>query len=149
MLLAFGSKVSHMGGVGSGTIAKLVHNLVYIATRSILAEGFTLGVKAGVRPEALLEAVQGSAFGQGLLLSHYLPEMVFKGSFEPVRFAMKLARKDVALATALARELDVPMAMAALTEQLLVEAMARGWGDEDYGKTFLLQEERAGVQVRK
>ena len=74
--------------------------------------------------------------------------MVFKGSFEPVRFAMKLARKDVALATALAREVDVPMPFAALTEQMLVEAVARGWGEHDYGKTFLLQEERAGVQVR-
>ena len=149
VLLAFGSRVSRMGDVGSGTVAKLVHNLIYITTRNVLAEGFTLGVKAGVQPEALLEAVQGSAFGQGLLLTHYLPEMVFKGSFEPVRFAMKLARKDVALATALARECDVPMPFAALTEQMLVEAVARGWGDEDYGKTFLLQEERAGVQVRK
>ena len=148
VLQCFASRVSYMGSVGSGSVAKLVHNLIYIATRSVLAEGFTLGVKAGVRPEALLEAMQGSAFGQGLLLSHYLPEMVFKGSFEPVRFAMKLARKDVALATALARELDVPMAMAALTEQMLVEAMARGWGDQDYGTAFLLQEERAGVQVR-
>ncbi len=148
VLLAFGNRVSHMGEVGSGTVAKLVHNLIYIATRNVLAEGFTLGVKAGVRPEALLEAVQGSAFGQGLLLSHYLPEMVFKGNFEPVRFAMKLARKDVALATALARDLDVPMPFAALTEQVLVEAVARGWGEHDYGKTFLLQEARAGVQVR-
>ena len=148
VLQCFGSRLSYMGPVGSGSVAKLVHNLIYIATRTVLAEGFTLGVKAGVRPEALLEAVQGSAFGQGLLLSHYLPEMVFKGSFEPVRFAMKLARKDVGLATALARELDVPMAMSALTEQLLVEAMARGWGDQDYGTAFLLQEERAGVQVR-
>lgn len=148
VLLAFGNRISHMGEVGSGTVAKLVHNLIYIATRNVLAEGFTLGVKAGVRPEALLEAVQGSAFGQGLLLSHYLPEMVFKGSFEPVRFAMKLARKDVALATSLGREVDVPMPFAALTEQMLVEAVARGWGDQDYGKTFLLQEEKAGVEVR-
>lgn len=148
LLLAFGQRVSHMGDVGCGTVAKLVHNLIYISTRGVLAEGFTLGVKAGVRPEALLEAVQGSAFGQSLLLSHDLPEKVFRGRFEPVRFAMALARKDVALATALAREVDVPMPLAALTEQLLVEAVARGWGDHDYGKTFLLQEERAGVQVR-
>ena len=148
ILLAIGNRVRHMGEVGSGTVAKLVHNLIYIAARSVMAEGFTLGVKAGVRPQALLEAVQGGAFGQGLLLSHYLPEMVFKGHFEPVRFAMNLARKDVGLATEMGREFDVPMPMAALTEQLLVEAMARGWGDHDYGETFLLQEERAGVKVR-
>ena len=148
VLMAFGGKVSHMGGIGCGTVAKLAHNLAYIATRSVLAECFTLGVKGGVEPEALLEALRGGAFGQGLMLSHFFPEMVFKGSFEPVRFAMKLAHKDVCLATGLARELDVPMALGALTEQLLVEAMARGWGDRDYGCAVLLQEERAGVRVR-
>ena len=148
VLHVLGSKASHMGAVGCGTVAKLTHNLAYIATRSVLAECFTLGVKGGLQPEALLEAMRGGAFGQGLMLSHFLPEMVFKGSFEPVRFAMRLAHKDVTLATNLARELDVPMAMGALTEQLLVEAMARGWGDRDYGTAFLLQEERAGVQVR-
>lgn len=148
VLRVLGAKVSLMGGIGCGTVAKLAHNLAYIATRSVLAECFTLGVKGGVDPEALLEAMRGGAFGQGLLLSHYMPEMVLKGSFEPVRFAMKLAYKDVTLATGLARELQLPMAMGALTEQLLAEAMARGWGDKDYGAAFLLQEERAGVRVR-
>lgn len=148
ILQCFGSRLTHVGDAGSATVAKLVHNLIYIATRSVMAEGFTLGVKAGVRPETLLEVMQGSAFGQGLMLSHFMPEMVFKGCFEPVRFAMKLARKDVALATSMAREFDVPMPMSSLTEQLLVEAIARGWGDKDYGTAFLLQEERAGVQVR-
>ena len=148
VLGAIGDKVSYTGAIGTATITKLVHNLIYISTRSILAEGFTLGVKAGVRPEVLLDAMKGSAFGQGLLLTHFLPEMIFKGEFDPVRFALRLARKDVGLATELAREYDVPMAMAALTEQTLMEAIARGWGDKDYATPFLLQEERAGVQVR-
>ena len=148
VLAAIGDKVSYTGAIGSATITKLVHNLIYIGTRALIAEGFTLGVKAGVKPEVLLDAMKGGAFGQGLLLTHFLPEMVFKGRFDPVRFALRLARKDVGLATELAREFDVPMAMAALTEQTLDEAMARGWGDRDYGTPFLLQEERAGVQVR-
>lgn len=148
VLGTIGDKVSYTGAIGSATITKLVHILIFICTRTILAEGFTLGVKAGVRPEVLLDAMKGGAFGQGLLLDHFLPEMVFKGRFDPVRFALRLARKDVGLATDLAREYDVPMAMAALTEQTLDEAMARGWGDRDYATLFLLQEERAGVQVR-
>ena len=148
VLAAIGDKVSYTGAIGSATITKLVHNLIYISTRTIIAEGFTLGVKAGVKPEVLLDAMKGGAFGQGLLLTHFLPEMVFKGRFDPVRFALRLARKDVGLATELAREFDVPMAMAALTEQTLDEAMARGWGHRDYATAFLLQEERAGVQVR-
>lgn len=148
VLEAIGDKVGYMGGIGSGTIAKLVHNLIGICTRMVVAEGFTLGVKAGVRPEALLEAVKGGAFGQGLLLTQVLPEIVFKGDFDTVRFALRLARKDLGLATELAREYNVPMAMAALAEQTLVEAVARGWGDKDFAAPFMLQEERAGVKVR-
>lgn len=148
VLEAVGDKVSYMGEIGCGTIAKLVHNLIGICTRMVVAEGFTLGVKAGVRPEALLQAVKGGAFGQGLLLTHMLPDIVFKGDFDTVRFALRLARKDLGLATALAREFNVPMAMAALAEQTMVEAMARGWSDKDSTAPFMLQEERAGVKVR-
>jgi 3-hydroxyisobutyrate dehydrogenase-like beta-hydroxyacid dehydrogenase len=113
-----------------------------------MAEAFTLGVKAGVKPEALLAAVKGGSFGQGLLLSQVMPEIVLKGDFDTVRFALRLARKDLGLATALGREIEVPMAVAAVTEQALVEAMARGWGDKDHAAPWLLQEEKAGVRVR-
>jgi 3-hydroxyisobutyrate dehydrogenase-like beta-hydroxyacid dehydrogenase len=148
VLEAVGDKVSYMGGIGCGTIAKLVHNMISIGTRMIVAEGFTLGVKAGVRPEALLEAVKGGSFGQGRILNEMLPNIVFKGDFDTVRFALRLARKDLGLATELAREFNVPMAMASLAEQTLVEAMARGMGDRDSTAPFALQEERAGVTVR-
>jgi 3-hydroxyisobutyrate dehydrogenase len=145
---AIGNNVGYMGAIGAGTIAKLVHNLISITARSLIAEGFTLGVKAGVKPEALLEAIRGASFGQGLILSHMIPDVVFKGEFDTVRFALKLARKDVGLATALARELDVPMPMASAGEQILVEAMARGWGDRDSTSPWELQEEKARVKVR-
>ena len=148
VLEAIGDKVGYMGPIGAGTIAKLVHNMISLCAREIVAEAFTLGVKAGVRPEALLEAVRGGSFGQGLILSRVLPEVVFKGDFDTQRFALRLARKDLGLATALAREYDVPMAMAALAEQRMIEAMARGWGDKDSNAPWLLQEERAGVDVR-
>jgi 3-hydroxyisobutyrate dehydrogenase-like beta-hydroxyacid dehydrogenase len=148
VLGAIGDKVGWMGEIGCGTIAKLVHNMIGIATRAVVAEAFTLGVKAGVRPQALLEAVRGGAFGQGLLLSQVLPDIVFKGDFDTVRFALRLARKDLGLATALGRELNVPMPIAALAEQDLIQAIARGWGEKDFSAPWLLQEERAGVRVR-
>jgi 3-hydroxyisobutyrate dehydrogenase-like beta-hydroxyacid dehydrogenase len=148
VLGAIGNNVGYMGGIGSGTIAKLVHNMISILSRSLIAEGFTLGVKAGVKPEALLEAIRGASYGQGLILSHMMPDVVFKGEFDTVRFALKLARKDVGLATALAREYDVPMPMAAVGEQILIEAMARGWGERDSTSPCELQEEAARVKVR-
>ena len=55
-------------------------------------------------------------------------------------FATKLMRKDVGLATQLAREFQVPMALAALTEQELIEAMNHGWGDNPTTIVRLLQE---------
>ena len=139
---------AYMGPIGSGTIAKLVHNMISIATRGVIAEGFTLGVKAGVKPEALLEAIRGASYGQGYMLSHMLPDVIFKGDFDSVRFALKLARKDIGLATELAREYDVPMPMAALYEQIMMEALTRGWGDKDSLSPWMLQEEAAGVTVR-
>jgi 3-hydroxyisobutyrate dehydrogenase len=148
VLGAIGNNVGYMGAIGAGSIAKLVHNMISILTRSLIAEGFTLGVKSGVKPEALLEAIRGASFGQGLILSHMIPDVVFKGDFDAVRFALKLARKDVGLATALAREVDVPMPMAAVGEQILIQAMARGWGDRDSTSPWELQEEAARVQVR-
>jgi 3-hydroxyisobutyrate dehydrogenase len=145
---AIGNNVGYMGAIGAGSIAKLVHNMISILSRSLIAEGFTLGVKAGVKPEALLEAIRGASFGQGLILSHMIPDVVFKGDFDAVRFALKLARKDVGLATALAREFDVPMPMASAGEQILIQAMARGWGDRDSTSPWELQEEAARVKVR-
>jgi len=137
-----------MGAIGAGTIAKLVHNAISLSTRAIVAEAFTLGVKAGVRPEALLEAVRGGSFGQGNILSRVVPNVVFTGDFDTQQFALRLARKDVGLATELAREFDVPMALISLVEQLMVEAVARGWGERDSNASWELQEERAGVKVR-
>jgi 3-hydroxyisobutyrate dehydrogenase len=148
VLKAVGDKVGYMGPIGAGTIAKLVHNMISIATRGLIAEGFTLGVKAGVNPEALLEAVRGASYGQGYMLSHMLPDVIFKGDFDTVRFALKLARKDIGLATELAREFDVPMPMASIAEQAMVEALNRGWGDKDSLSPWMLQEEAAGVRVR-
>jgi 3-hydroxyisobutyrate dehydrogenase len=148
VLKAIGDKVGYMGPIGAGTIAKLVHNMISIASRGLIAEGFTLGVKAGVKPEALLEAIRGASYGQGLMLSQMIPNVIFKGDFDSVRFALKLARKDIGLATELAREYDVPMPMAALAEQTMMEALARGWGDKDSTSPWMLQEEAAGVKVR-
>ena len=54
---AIGDKVSYVGAIGAGAVAKLVHNMIAICRLQVLAEAFTMGVKAGVPAEALLNAV--------------------------------------------------------------------------------------------
>jgi 3-hydroxyisobutyrate dehydrogenase-like beta-hydroxyacid dehydrogenase len=143
-----GDKVAYYGPIGAGSVVKLVHNMIGICTLQLLAEGFTLGVKAGVSPQALLTGVQNGAYGQGLFLKATMPRMIFKGNFDHVTFALKLARKDVGLATELAREIGVPMPIASLVEQDLLEAFVHGLAEKDSTAAFTIQEERAGVKVR-
>ena len=77
-----------------------------------------------------------------------MAEHLLPGNFDPPDFALRLARKDVDLAVSVGREYDVPMRLANLALQEMTEAMNRGWGDRDSRVAMLLQEERAGVEVR-
>jgi 3-hydroxyisobutyrate dehydrogenase len=142
-----GDKVSYVGAIGAGAVAKLVHNMIAICSMQVLAEAFTMGVKAGVPAEALYTAVQNGAYGQGMLL-RALPRVIFKGGFDRVSFALKLARKDLGLATELAREHNVAMPLASMVEQDLLEALAHGLGEKDSSAAFTVQEDRAAVKVR-
>ncbi len=148
ILDAFGDKVFYAGAIGAGSVAKLVHNMIGHGIRQAIAEGLTLGVKAGVDPVALWECVRRGAVGRMSGLHEGIPRQVFTGQFEPPTFALALAHKDISLATELAREYSVPMPVANLAEQIAIQGMVRGWGNHDSSVTFRLQEEAAGVEVR-
>ena len=149
LLKVIGDKITYTGEIGSGCICKLMHNCVLYSLQAVVAECLTLGVKAGVNPKALWRVLRDGSVGQGVLFQHSLPETYFLGHFEPPNFALKLAFKDVALATSLGREQNVPMAVANLAFQELMSAMNRGWGGKDSRSAMLLQEERAGgIEVR-
>ena len=148
LLEAFGDKVFYAGSIGAGSVAKLVHNMIGHGVRQAIAEGMTLGVKAGVEPEALWQCIRRGSLGRMSGLHEGIARTVFRGEFEPASFALNLSRKDVGLATDLGREFNVPMPVANLCEQIAIQGMNRGWGDRDSSVTFLLQEEQAGVEVR-
>src|SRR5216684_7555471 len=146
VLDAMGDKAAYIGPIGSATVAKLVHNMSGYAIVCALAETFTMGVKAGVEPLALWQAVRQGAAGRRLtfdaLIDQFLP-----GKYDPPAFALKLAHKDVALANALGRELGMPMRMCNLALAEMTEALARGWGDRDSRAVMLLAQERAGIEI--
>jgi 3-hydroxyisobutyrate dehydrogenase len=147
VLDAIGDKVRYIGPIGAGSIAKLVHNGAGYCITAALAEMFSVGVKAGVEPLALFEAVRDGALGRRRtfdgLVDQFLP-----GMYEPAAFALKLAHKDVTLATQLGRDFGVPMRIAELALAEMTEAMGRGWGNRDSRVMMLLQQERAGVDIK-
>jgi 3-hydroxyisobutyrate dehydrogenase len=149
VLRAFGDQVLHAGPLGCGSICKLVHQIMNSTISQAIAEGLTLGVKAGVETKALWECVRRGMVGRMHVLHVQVPQTVFRNHFETDTFPLKLLRKDVGLATALGRDLNVPLPMANIAEQNLIQAVDRGWGDKSaYTVTFLLQEEAAKVEVR-
>jgi 3-hydroxyisobutyrate dehydrogenase len=146
VLDAIGDQAYYVGPIGAGSVAKLVHNCAGYAIQTALAEVFTMGVKAGVDPLTLWQAVRQGAQGRRRTFDG-LAEQFLPGTFEPPSFALKLAHKDVSLATAVGREFGVPMRIANLTLEELTEALNRGWGGRDSRVAMLLQEERAGVKI--
>lgn len=146
LLDCLGDQVAYIGPIGAGSVAKLVHNCAGYAIQTALAEVFTLGVKAGVPPLPLWEAIRQGANGRKRTFDRPAGEFL-QNSFEPASFQLKLAHKDVKLATELAKEIDVPMRLSNLALEEMTEALNRGWGGMDARVAMLLQEERAGVQI--
>jgi 3-hydroxyisobutyrate dehydrogenase len=147
VLDAIGDQARYIGPIGSATVAKLVHNMSGYAIVCALAETFAMGVKAGVEPLSLWEAVRQGAAGRrytfDALINQWLP-----GKYDPADFALKLAHKDVGLATALGRELGLPMRICDLAYAEMTEAMNRGWAGRDSRAVMLLEQERAGIEVK-
>jgi 3-hydroxyisobutyrate dehydrogenase len=148
-LRAIGDKITYIGEVGAGEVAKLCHNQLALVVQQAVAEAFTLGTKAGIAPDKLLEAIRGGAYGRsGGSIGPGFERTTLQGDWDRPRFALTLARKDLGLATDLASEFGVPMPLAAMAEQALIECLNRGWGGKDMTAAFALQEDRANVQVR-
>jgi 3-hydroxyisobutyrate dehydrogenase len=147
VLDSIGDQARYIGPIGAATVAKLVHNMSGYAIVCALAETFAMGVKAGVEPLALWEAVRQGAAGRrytfDALINQWLP-----GKYDPPDFALKLAHKDVGLATALGRELGLPMRICELAHAEMTEAMARGWAQRDSRIVMVLEQERAGIDVK-
>ena len=144
---AMGDNARYVGPIGAGSVAKLVHNCAGYCINAALAEVFSMGVRGGVEPLALFESIRSCARGRSRtfdgLIDQFLP-----GKYEPAQFALKLAHKDMRLATELGRELGVPMRVANTAFAEMTEALNRGWDARDSRSPMLLQLERAKVELK-
>jgi 3-hydroxyisobutyrate dehydrogenase-like beta-hydroxyacid dehydrogenase len=147
LLEAIAKRIIHTGGIGTGSIAKIMHNCASFTLDMLMAECWTTGVKAGIDAATIVEVFNEAALGQMMSLKVRLPATYLRGDFAP-HFSLALARKDLGLAMDLARETKTPMRLAALCEQELIEAVGRGWAGYDASIALILQEERAQAEVR-
>jgi 3-hydroxyisobutyrate dehydrogenase len=147
VLSCMSDDVQFLGTVGAASVAKLVHNCMGYMFNSAIAEVFSMGVKAGVEAPTLFKALRSGAMGRRRTFDG-LPTHFLSGAYEPAKFSLKLAHKDVTLANELGREVDLEMQFAKLTLAQMTEALDRGWADKDSRIAMLLAQEQAGVDVR-
>ena len=146
IISAFSKMPRHVGPIGSGAVIKLAHNAMSYMVLTGLAEVFSLATKAGVDPLEFWEAMRLGAIGKTSILD-LLPRRFLPGKFKDAGFALKLAHKDVTLASGLGKELGVPLRSINMTLEELTEGMARGWAEWDSMAYMQLQLERAGVKM--
>jgi len=136
----------YCGKAGQGLLAKLTQNLVGASIMQAFAEGMVLAVKNGIAPELMFDILDNSAAKSGL--AAFKTPFILKRDFAP-RFSTKWMHKDVGLALDSAKELDLPLPLTAITQQMLRAAIAKGWGDDDFVSIIRVLEDWAGVVVQK
>lgn len=145
-LRCMGEQIFHVGPVGAGHTAKLVNNIMTIVNGLAAMEAMVFGAKAGLDVEKLLEVVEagtGSSFS--LNLFRYV---VFPRNFDPPKFALSLAAKDLRIALAAATELDVPMPAVSAASAALTAVADAAPNERDWTSYITTIEQPAGVEVR-
>jgi 3-hydroxyisobutyrate dehydrogenase len=134
--------------VGEGDVARLVkicHNLMLGVVTQSLAEITVLAEKGGVPRAAFLEFLNNSVMGS--VFTRYKSPAFVNLDFTPT-FTPILLRKDFDLGMAAARALDVPMPVAAATQQLVQASVGSGRTEEDFAILLELQAAASGIELK-
>ena len=142
---AMGRTVMHMGPAGAGHVTKLLNQMLSQGSMALLAEVLPLGVRLGLEPARMLEAL---AAGSGATFA--IPSRgarILKNDFV-ASFRLELGHKDLRLGRELAEEVNHAQPMTA--GALLTYALARGLGldGEDTIALVKVWERALGVEVR-
>ncbi|MDF1791889.1 MAG: NAD(P)-dependent oxidoreductase [Thalassobaculaceae bacterium] len=134
MLKVLGRRITHVGAVGAGQVAKTANQMIVGMTIGAVAEALALGKRAGVEPAVLREAIMGGFAHSRILELH--GDRMATGDFR-ARAKATIQRKDMRAAVALAEEagIDLPGLM---TNAALWEAMVDGGlGELDHSALIL------------
>ena len=142
VLEVMGDTVTHVGPVGSGQVTKAINQTIIAGTYAAVAEGLALGLAAGIDIQAAHQAVSGGAAGSWVLTNR--AENMIENTY-PLGFRTRLHRKDLGIALETARDLGVPIPVAAYVEQLETGLVKRGLGDEDVSNIARVVREGAGI----
>ena len=142
---AIGTNIFYLGETGSGTLVKLINNLIVLCAGQLMQEGLVMGAKAGLDPEKLADMLRLSTARPYIGL---MPQVIGR-RFDNPTFSLALAAKDVGLALETARDLAVPMPVTSAAHQTYLRALAAGLGAKSFLATLEALEAAANTVVPK
>jgi 3-hydroxyisobutyrate dehydrogenase len=141
-----GSRIEHVGPVGSGHALKAVNNALLAVNILAVGEGLAALVKAGVSARTALDVINVSS-GRSFVSETLVPERVLTGAW-PRTFRLALLEKDVGIARALLRETGVDGPLLDLAGELFGRARAALGESADHLEAIRLIESDSGVEIR-
>ena len=142
ILETMGKTITHVGAIGAGQVTKAINQIVITGTYLTMAEGLTIGMKAGLDMEKVLQAIGGGAAASWVL--HNRGRNVIDNTY-PLGFRLSLHHKDLNIALETARELGVTLPATALVAQMENGLIERGFGDDDISAIARAIREQSGL----
>ena len=144
LLGLLGAGVTYVGDGEKARLAKICHNLMLGVVAQCMAEITVLAEKGGMSRAAFLDFLNGSVMGS--MFTRYKTPAYVNLDFTPT-FTPLLLRKDFDLGFETARELDVPMPVAAATQQAIQALIGSGHTDEDFAALLEQQARASGLDL--
>jgi 3-hydroxyisobutyrate dehydrogenase-like beta-hydroxyacid dehydrogenase len=143
-----GDNVFHMGPIGSGHVTKLVNNFMGITNAIASMEAVAFGVGAGLDPEELLRVVNLGTGASHMTTSLY-EFLILARRFDPVRFSVELAIKDLGLALDTAEHVGVQSRVGRAAYDALADSLDRdNLAGADISRYITVLEKGTGKEVR-
>ena len=146
LLSVMGSNVVLTGDIGAGNITKLANQIIVAANIEALSEAMVLAQKAGVDPERVFNAIRGGLAGSTVMEAK--APMMLDRNFR-AGFRIRLHQKDLRNVLQTAQELNVPLPVTALLQQMLGSLVNDGEQDLDHSAILHFLEKLSHVEVKK
>ena len=138
---SLGTNVFQMGDIGQGMAMKLINNMLVHVNSVAVAEAMALGISAGLDPKMIYDVVKVST-GYSVAFEMRAPRMIAR-DFVPGG-ALEIAIKDQELVTAFAKQLNVPLLLASVAQQIYQIAHNMGLSKEDNAALIKVYEQLCG-----
>lgn len=144
VLQAMGKTITHVGGQGSGQMAKLVNQILVVVTMQAVGEALLLAQAGGLDLEQTLAAVGGGAAGSWMLNNR--GPQVIRRDWRP-GFTIDLQQKDLRLVLETADQLGIPLPSTAQVFQYYRALQQLGLGGEGNHALVKALERLAGIEI--